>query len=269
MKSRIMRQVYTRRMRTLEHERCRPALVIGAVLLAVSSAATAPAQTRVEFHMLPPVSTGPRDPAWSPDGEWIAFSMRGDIWKVPAEGGEAIALTEGPAYHFEPAWSRDGTRIALTYEIDGDLEIGIVNANGGVVQRVTRSPGYDLQPVWSADDRSIFFTSRRNGGFDILSASPTTPGNVQQGNLRISEIAGGRGNQFQPSISPDGHFIAYVAPAGSLGSGGIWAKRIPLASAAPSNVEPQDDLDEPRLVHDEETSYRADPAWSADGSSIF
>ena len=271
MKSRVMRQVYTRRMRTLGHGRCRPAPLFGAVLLAVLlatwGAATVATQTRVEFHMLPPVSTGPMDPAWSPDGEWIAFSMRGDIWKVPAEGGEAIALTEGPAYHFEPAWSRDGSRIALTYEIDGDLEIGIVNADGGVVQRVTRSPGYDLQPVWSADDRSIFFTSRRNGDLDILSASPTTPASVQQGNLRISEIAGGRGNQFQPAISPDGDFIAYVAPAGNLGSGGIWAKRIP--SAAPSTAEPLDDLDEPRLVHDEETSYRADPAWSADGASIF
>ncbi|MCH7825346.1 MAG: CehA/McbA family metallohydrolase [Acidobacteria bacterium] len=257
-------------MRTPRPGKHCPALLIGAVLLAVSSVTTTPAQTRVEFHMLPPVSTGPMDPAWSPDGVWIAFSMRGDIWKVPAEGGEAIALTEGPAYHFEPAWSRDGTRIALTYEIDGDLEIGIVSADGGVVQRVTRSPGYDLQPVWSGDDRSIFFTSRRNRDLDILSASPTTPGNVQQGNLRISEIAGGRGNQFQPAISPAGDFMAYVGPAGGLGSGGIWVKKITLAEAEPpSTAEPTSNLGEPRLVHVEETSYRVEPAWSADGAAIF
>src|SRR3954469_15510818 len=77
---------------------------------------------RVERHMFPAVSTGPLDPAWSPDGRWIAFSMGGDIWKVPADGGVAIALTRGPAYHFEPAWSPDGSRVAFSMDTDGNLD---------------------------------------------------------------------------------------------------------------------------------------------------
>ena len=71
---------------------------------------------RAELHMLPPVSTGPMSPAWSPDGRWIAFAMMGDIWRIPAEGGVAEQLTSGPRHHFEPSWSPDGDRMAMTVE---------------------------------------------------------------------------------------------------------------------------------------------------------
>lgn len=243
-----------------------------AVALFLIAALLAPAlasgqATRIEFHMLPPVATGPMDPAWSPDGAWIAFSMRGDIWKVPAEGGEAVQLTEGPHYHFEPAWSRDGMSIALTYQIDDDLEIGVIDADGGPVRRITDSPGYDLQPEWLPNRDEIFFSSQREGGFDIYLTRFALPAD---GRLRpdtpflVGAHYAERGNQYQVDFAPDGETMLFMAPApGTLGSGGIWRKVVWDGRGRGEPDVP------PELVLAEQTSYRAEPRFSSDGRSIF
>jgi TolB protein len=203
---------------------------------------------RVERHMLPAVSTGPLDPAWSPDGKWIAFSMRGDIWKVPAEGGEAIALTRGPAYHFEPAWSPDSSRLALSMDIDGNLDIGTVSADGGAVERVTTDPRVDVEPAWSRDGAALYFVTARGGNFDIY--------RYRFGDKSETPFISGPRDQIQPAESPDGTRLAYVSPVqGRLGTGGLWVK--PVGGG------------DPTLVHYEETEYRARPAWTADGHSIL
>ncbi len=199
---------------------------------------------RVERHMLPAVSTGPLDPEWSPDGRWIAFSMRGDIWKVPAAGGEAVALTRGPGYHFEPTWSPDGSRLALSMDVAGNLDIGVVDAEGGEVTRLTTHPEVDVQPEWTPEGDGLYFVSARERGFRIYvrALSDTIVRPVVTG--------------IQPSVSPDGSELAFVARVdGRLGTGGIWT--VPTAGGTP------------RLVHYEESEYRTAPAWTPDGRTLL
>lgn len=220
---------------------------------------------RGELHMLPPVSTGPMSPAWSPDGEWIAFAMAGDIWRVPAAGGTAEQLTRGPWYHFEPDWSPDGSRIAMTVETGDGLDIAILELDGGEVTLLTSGGGVDVQPAWGPEGRFVYFATAGRGmdihRIELPTRNPTASTRIRYGDREPMVV--GPGNQYQPRVSPQG-VLAYMAPApGVTGSGGIWTRTL---------SEPGNGIGAasggPVLVRSEETAYRARPDWLPDGSAL-
>ncbi|HXJ62200.1 MAG TPA: hypothetical protein VNN79_00460, partial [Actinomycetota bacterium] len=82
----------------------------------------------------------PRDPQWSPDETTVMFTMDGDLWTVPAAGGDPTNLTSTTeTAESEGAWSPDGTRIVATQSpiSGGDRDVIVMNTEGTEVTNLT------------------------------------------------------------------------------------------------------------------------------------
>ena len=100
-----------------------------------------------------------RFPAISPDGQTVAFSYKGDIWTVPAKGGQARQITTNPAYDAYPVWSPDSRQIAFASSREGSMDIYVVGRDGGSPRRVTTDSGDEYPMAWRNDSTILLKAS--------------------------------------------------------------------------------------------------------------
>src|SRR5687768_6939537 len=95
------------------------------------------------------------EPSISPDHKEIAFVSGGDVWTVPAQGGEARLLVSHEANETRPLYSPDGQSLAFVSDRTGAGDIYVLSLAAGTLTQLTFDDGLDRLDGWSRDGRWI------------------------------------------------------------------------------------------------------------------
>jgi TolB protein len=224
-------------------------------------------------------------PAWSPDGEKIAFVTTADItsyedlYVMNADGSDRTMLAYSVSEEWPsaptPAWSPDGEKVAV---VNSGM-ISVMNADGSGMTNLTDTSVSETRdatvtitnPVWSPDSEKIAFTRRtseppRSASATAASAPMPTPDPVyeESGIYVVNADGSGQssliknepaGRYFEtPAWSPDGERIAFEGGT----TQGTWGDDIYVMNADGSG----------RTKLTDTSVSEEDLAWSRNGEKI-
>jgi len=199
---------------------------------------------------VPELSTSiDRRPVLSPDGGRIAyfqakFGPNGDIWVIPAAGGQPRQVTNDTRMASAPMWTPDGNWIVYSSARRGSRTLWRVRPSGGDPEPVTTGTGEDHDPAISADGRKLMFTNVRNS-WRLTLLDPARGAK--------KELMERRTGILWPRIAPDGGRIAFFHET----EAGVHVYSIGL------------DGKDLRQITSGEKEMNIMPRWSADGSFLY
>lgn len=214
---------------------------------------------------LPQLTSGPSSVTWSPDGSELIYSMQGSLWRQKLGSREALQLTSGPGYAYQPDWSPDGRHVAFARYDNDAIELQLLDLSSGATRPLVADGAVSIEPRWSPDGtRLAFVSSAFQGRWHVFVGSLRPDGTLEKVD-RITEdqlsslpryYYGAYDQYLSPTWSPDGLDLILISNRGHIwGSGGFW--RMPARRGA-----------QLRELRYEETTWKARPDWSRDGKRV-
>jgi Tol biopolymer transport system component len=238
---------------------------------AAAQRATVLRQIEVPHHYyfremyLPQLTSGPGSATWSPDGSSLIYTMGGTLWRQTLGESEAVELTSGPGYDYQPDWSPDGRRVVYASYRDDQVGLRILDLQTGADTVLLTNGAVNVEPRWSPDGSRIAFVSTAfKGRWHVFllevkdgraSGTPTQVTTDHDSGLpryyySVSD------HFLSPTWSPDGRELILVSNAGRIwGTGGFWRMEARPGAA-------------PRQIWYEETTWKARPDWAPDGKRV-
>ncbi|MBD0366850.1 MAG: TolB family protein [Flavisolibacter sp.] len=158
---------------------------------------------------------------WSPDGKYLVFcgsrNNEFDVYKIPANGGPEIRLTDAKGLDDGPEYTPDGKYIYFNSNRTGTMQIWRMKPDGSDQEPVTNGEFHDWFPHISPDGKWIQFLSFlkeevASGDHPpykhvYLRLMPINGGTPKV----IAYVYGGQGTINTPSWSPDSKRIAFIS----------------------------------------------------------
>ena len=190
--------------------------------------------------------------ALSPDGRRLAVSIAGegrtDLWVKQLDAGPLTRLTFSGTLNYRPAWERGGRSLSFTSDQDGMSHLYRIRADGsGKPERLM--PGDTSQideSLWSPDGRWLVYRAGVVDGTRNIFARRAA------GDSGAVTISARVFDEYMPTLSPDGRWIAYVSV--ESGHEEVYVRPFPDVERARWQVS---------------TAGGSQPVWAHSGRELF
>ena len=147
------------------------------------------------------------NPAWSPDGKWIAYlsdkTGEYEVYIRPQMGGDETRITmDGGVYRYGPTWSPDSKKLAYWDKLHQLWYVGIDEKRPVLVDKGEYGDLND--PNWSPDSLWLAYSKpHRRGANDVFIYS--------LGAKKITEVSEGFYNDATPVFDPGGKYLYFIS----------------------------------------------------------